>query len=221
MTDIPRVDAPVQNGTTNDSTPFTSLREFEIRVLDLQACHDATDSSIFPVTGRLRIVNLNDKPEFTTLSYTWGERTPSQKILCNGHSVKVPRNCWLALQDIRRQFGAITIWVDSICINQDDQEEKNVQIPLMDQIYTLAHTGYIWLGDGPKNFKTSIPRAMGYLAEGGLPFSFLINHTVDGVPTGHGMAFRLAVHLLLGVNTRNAHNIYADSLQEIIRSVWM
>lgn len=221
MTDISQVVAPVKTTITDSFTRYSSLHGFEIRVLDLQACDNTTDSSTALVTGRLRVVNLNEKPEFTTLSYTWGERRPSQTIICDGHSIKVPRNCWLALQDFRRQFGGITIWVDSICINQDDEEEKNVQIPLMGQIYASAHTGYIWLGDGPKNFKTSIPRAMRYIGKGGLPFSFLINRTIYGVPTGLGMAVRLALHLLGGVNTRNAHNIYADSLEEIIRSVWM
>lgn len=42
----------------------------------------------------------------------------------------------------------MTIWVDAICINQDDEDEKDHQIPLLDVIYSCATTVYIWLGAG-------------------------------------------------------------------------
>ncbi|KAK8245475.1 heterokaryon incompatibility protein-domain-containing protein [Phyllosticta capitalensis] len=40
------------------------------------------------------------------------------------------------------------IWVDAICMNQDDEEEKKKQIPLMEEIYTWAECTYVWLGSG-------------------------------------------------------------------------
>jgi hypothetical protein len=62
----------------------------------------------------------------------------------------ITKNCYDALCQIRNQFGAVTIWVDSICINQDDEEEKASEIPLMQDIYSQAESAYIWLGNGNK-----------------------------------------------------------------------
>jgi hypothetical protein len=62
--------------------------------------------------------------------------------------IAIPSNCHAALCQIRKHFGAVTIWTDSICINQADKLEKVDQIPLMKDIYTSAETVYIWLGDG-------------------------------------------------------------------------
>lgn len=39
------------------------------------------------------------------------------------------------------------LWIDAICINQEDTEEKNVQIKLMRRIYQEAETLLVWLGD--------------------------------------------------------------------------
>ncbi|KAJ4127728.1 hypothetical protein NW768_008000 [Fusarium equiseti] len=39
------------------------------------------------------------------------------------------------------------MWIDQICINQDDKFEKAQQIPLMSKIYTLATSTVIWLGE--------------------------------------------------------------------------
>ncbi|OQV07916.1 hypothetical protein CLAIMM_12270 [Cladophialophora immunda] len=56
-------------------------------------------------------------------------------------------------------LGSFTIWVDAICINQDDEAEKSRQIRLMSAIYRGATEVFIWLGDG--NERTN--RAMSYL----------------------------------------------------------
>jgi hypothetical protein len=44
----------------------------------------------------------------------------------------------------------MTIWVDSICINQEDEVEKSCQIPLVATIYSRAESVIIWLGAGTK-----------------------------------------------------------------------
>jgi len=53
----------------------------------------------------------------------------------------------------------VTIWVDSICINQDDEQERETQVSLMQEIYGSASLVYVWLGPGDRNSDN----AMGYL----------------------------------------------------------
>lgn len=75
----------------------------------------------------------------------------SPSISCNdGCPVAITSNCRDALLSLRDLAGneQLTIWVDSICINQQDDKEKEVQLPLMGNIYTFAETTYVWLGIG-------------------------------------------------------------------------
>ena len=120
-----------------------------IRLLDVQAPPSNSDQA--PLQGYLRVARLRDQPAFTTLSYVWGPKiSPSPKLSVLPHRIDlgIPESCFQALLHIRRKFGAVTIWVDSICINQDDHDEKISQIPLMQDIYSSAKVGYIWLGEG-------------------------------------------------------------------------
>lgn len=112
-----------------------------IRVLDLETTTDPGS----PLGGTLRVVSLNDQPHFSALSYVWGtDRTRS--ILCNGCTLPITRNCHDALLSMRASQKGTAIWVDAICINQKDDEEKAGQISLMQEIYTWAAAVFIWLG---------------------------------------------------------------------------
>jgi hypothetical protein len=112
-----------------------------IRVLDLEA-----HSKSGKLCGTLRVVRLSENPKFTTISYVWGSGT--SEISVNGHGLAITENCYNALTALRTQYGALTIWVDSICINQQDEAEKSDQIPLIEEIYAWAETVYIWFGNG-------------------------------------------------------------------------
>lgn len=85
------------------------------------------------------------------LSYAWGPTTsssPTITLLPYEVDLEITESCFQALWHIRKQYGAVKIWVDSVCINQDADDEKASQIPLMGDIYSSARIGYIWLGEG-------------------------------------------------------------------------
>lgn len=124
-----------------------------IRVLDLYSLKQSPDSDLH---GALRIVSLDDDPSFSSLSYTWqGEgsaiQTSNSKIICSNGTIEITQNCSNALIRLREIFGSLTIWVDSVCIDQSDEEEKRSQIPLMREIYGKARRVFIWLGEGNEN----------------------------------------------------------------------
>jgi Heterokaryon incompatibility protein (HET) len=140
--------------------PLSSNRKC-IRVIDIQ---NASENE--PIRGDLRIIDLERSPvePFTAISYVWGAYSnPSDAILCGDTPVKVTANCFSALRHLRKALGSLTIWVDAICINQKDDIEKSHQIPLMDQVYSLANAVYVWLGESNENSD----RAMDYLANAG------------------------------------------------------
>jgi hypothetical protein len=125
-----------------------------IRVLILDALEPGSGSDA-PVTGSLCIRAWAENPCFSALSYVWGKQDDSKfdtLTIRLGHtgciSLRVSPNCYQALTALRRHFGGIHIWVDAICINQADDDEKSKQINLMGDVYTWAQTVYVWLGPG-------------------------------------------------------------------------
>ncbi|KAM7192336.1 Heterokaryon incompatibility protein (HET) domain containing protein [Naviculisporaceae sp. PSN 640] len=100
-----------------------------------------------PVVCGLRIVSLQDRPTFEALSYVWGDAAIKRHISVNGHVFPVTANLAEALHALRhRKLKSRILWVDAICINQDDVAEKNIQVPLMSRIYSEAIRVVAWLG---------------------------------------------------------------------------
>jgi hypothetical protein len=122
----------------------------------------------------IKTLSLDEKPEYDALSYTWGNPIlvyqnegqakegakifdKSREIVCNGMPLTVTVNLHDALIAIRRVpldgFKGISgrpraenIWIDAICINQNDTAERNAQVAIMDQIYSAAQMTIAWLG---------------------------------------------------------------------------
>ncbi|KAJ5740799.1 heterokaryon incompatibility protein-domain-containing protein [Penicillium malachiteum] len=88
---------------------------------------------------------------YEALSYCWQSNVRSETVRLNGIPFSVTKNLHTALSYLRdRQLERI-LWIDAICINQDDSDEKSKQIPLMRMIYAQAGQVIVWLGDGTDN----------------------------------------------------------------------
>jgi hypothetical protein len=100
---------------------------------------------------RLFPANLDDKPSFTALSYVWGDQKNKRVVLVNKHPWKVTQNLFLAMMELR-ESKSITVWIDAICINQEDDDEKTWQVGLMRSIYQQASNVIAWLGPSEKKY---------------------------------------------------------------------
>ncbi|KAI0479752.1 HET-domain-containing protein [Xylaria cf. heliscus] len=100
-----------------------------------------------PIECRLIVRNLYDDGIPEALSYVWGMDTSRESILVDQKPFSVRRNLYEILGHLRRADATRTIWVDAICINQSDAEEKAYQVRLMRDIYSNAKDTIIWLGD--------------------------------------------------------------------------
>lgn len=126
----------------------------QIRVLDIQNDQLGHNPAI---SATVKCVSLLQKPRFAALSYVWVTfNTPHDTISCNSQQLPVTRNCVEALLALRKRNGSYTIWVDAVCINQNDNLEKESQIPLMGEIYSVADCVYLWLGPGTEASDTAI-----------------------------------------------------------------
>lgn len=145
-----------------------------IRLLHIQAVTEFGHDDE-PIICGLSPVNLDDRPVFHALSYVWGIKSVKPKVVhCNGSMVEVTDNCYSALLHIRKRYGSLRIWIDALCINQDDTREKESQIILMGQIYATSEQVIIWLGAGT----AASDRAMTYMSNTNvLETSFRAQHT--------------------------------------------
>ncbi|KAG9197097.1 hypothetical protein G6514_002276 [Epicoccum nigrum] len=82
---------------------------------------------------------------FAALSYVWGSIEDPACITIDQTKFWITRNLFNALKALRRPDKAISLWIDAICINQNDLQEKKVQIGLMRRIYRQAQkvTAYV------------------------------------------------------------------------------
>lgn len=134
------------------SLPLAS--ETDIRLMRIR---ETDDNSI---ACELRVVNLSTKPSYMALSYTWGPSTtkqetegvssiPTHAVNCNNHDILVTKNLHDYLRIVKNDQlpASQDLWVDMICIDQKNDEERTAQVNMMSQIYRNADFVTVWLGD--------------------------------------------------------------------------
>ena len=96
--------------------------------------------------------HVDDVPKYRALSYTWGSSSKTCGLVCNesGACLPIRSNLAAALDCLRKDSKTqkLALWVDAVCINQNDNDEKSFQLPLMRTIYREADAVMIWLGQG-------------------------------------------------------------------------
>ncbi|KAH7094642.1 heterokaryon incompatibility protein-domain-containing protein [Paraphoma chrysanthemicola] len=129
-----------------------SLGEDNIRILTLDP---GKMGSI--ITSRIQEASLLEPSPYNALSYCWGQEPAIQHILIDKELAFVKPNLFYALQRIRAlQTGPIRMWVDSICINQRNDKERNMQVRRMAKIYNGADAVFIWLGEEDATSKLAL-----------------------------------------------------------------
>jgi len=84
---------------------------------------------------------------YDALSYVWGNPNETLPIFIDGHVLDITASLHAALLRLRDHSLERIIWVDAICINQADEEEKGHQIQSMARIYGQANRVIVWLGE--------------------------------------------------------------------------
>jgi hypothetical protein len=133
-----------------------------------------------PVKCSICVIDLNDDTSYDALSYTWGdpctlylspnEISPQEAwsarpfdIEVDGKPVSVGANLYAALLAIRSHVthqddprvpnvpqSTGYFWIDALCINQKDLNEKSNQVMMMSRIYKQANLVFAWLGGGDR-----------------------------------------------------------------------
>lgn len=106
------------------------------------------------IHGQITRVSLNEQPAYTALSYTWKKpfddysdesTNPETHIEVSGKILRISTILEEALECLYRcKIGSV--WIDAICIDQDNQDERSEQISLMGILYSKAQKVIVWLG---------------------------------------------------------------------------
>jgi hypothetical protein len=134
------------------------------RLLDL---HPGDEGDRIKCTLRQAIRTTNvrwGRMCYSALSYTWGNEPAVIPITVNESTFFVTLNLATALQGLRNspEFGGKrTLWIDAICINQGDVNERNHQVAQMQEIYSGAQEVIVWLGPAD----STIELAMSFIRE--------------------------------------------------------
>lgn len=99
-----------------------------------------------PIRCTLHNVTIDTAKDYEALSYTWGKHSSTATIMVNEQPLRVRRNLINALFYLRRREQSRTLWIDAVCINQNNVNERNHQVQRMAQIFTRASTVLVWLG---------------------------------------------------------------------------
>lgn len=101
------------------------------------------------LTVTISHVRLDQHPSYRALSYTWGDVTTTRAVECNDGEgyIFITSTCELALRSLYRDDTQTPIWIDSVCINQNNTSERNQQLLLMSDIYRLASKVQVYLGE--------------------------------------------------------------------------
>ena len=126
--------------------PYRSLeRPNAIRLIRIPPALESDQ----PLRVSIYHTSLDDLPVYAALSYEWKNEKPCRLIDCNdSFSILVTSNCYNALKRLRGKKKTMILWVDAICINQTDTEERNSQVSMMIDIYRSARFTCVWLGKG-------------------------------------------------------------------------
>lgn len=92
---------------------------------------------------------------YDALSYVWGSREKMDEIICCNKVLSITANLAGALRGLRSTQEAGTVrrlWVDALCIDQDNSEEKNHQVKHLGRVYEGATEVIVWLGPDTEGF---------------------------------------------------------------------
>ncbi|KAL7807969.1 HET domain-containing protein [Trichoderma aethiopicum] len=91
-------------------------------------------------------LSRSDIDRYEALSYVWGDPSKRKSITVENRIFQATQNLEAALRNLRYRDRPRVLWIDAICINQNDVMERNTQVQQMDLIYKSSQRVVVWLG---------------------------------------------------------------------------
>lgn len=127
-----------------DEVPLSFGSSTNIRVIKILQVQPGLEH--YRIACKIDVVPMDAEVPYTAVSYMWGDATSTQDILVNGTPFPVRDNLYHLLMELTSTHHEGYLWIDALCINQNDITERNHQVALMGQIYSNAVHVIVWLG---------------------------------------------------------------------------
>lgn len=116
-----------------------------IRLLDVDVRKSWCGSQVI---CDFRTVPLDDLPEYTAISYCWGGQAEVARLQFSDgrHSLPLSQTLSDLFASLQKRSAKFTIWIDALCINQKDLEEKAAQVRRIGAVFSSAREVLLWLG---------------------------------------------------------------------------
>ncbi|KAI6762471.1 hypothetical protein HG530_008451 [Fusarium avenaceum] len=101
-------------------------------------------AQVFGLLIGLSLKITEARPLFVLLDLIFGPSPPEQSM--DFTTLRVTTNLESALRHLRIEKESRTLWIDALCIDQSNEDEKGAQVQRMNQIYANAASTTIWLG---------------------------------------------------------------------------
>ncbi|KAK4204702.1 heterokaryon incompatibility protein-domain-containing protein [Triangularia verruculosa] len=135
-----------ENGKITEPYQYTPLPDSTTNIRLLHLLPGSRQQGIECTLQAVPLASVTD--QYEALSYVWGDDASlTTPIQVNGGTAQIGKNLQKALLNLRLTDGPRVLWVDAICINQQDLDEKPGQINMMGQIYRNASRCVVWFGD--------------------------------------------------------------------------
>jgi hypothetical protein len=131
---------------------YTPIEDWQTRIIRLHAGSGSDNLQLDVVVAAITeapgvgLISEPGRVQYEALSYAWGDNTSTHSVTCNGISFTVTANLHEALVHLRKKDGIRFLWVDALCINQYDLEEKARQIQKLHTLFKRAEQVVVWLG---------------------------------------------------------------------------
>ncbi|KAI9695530.1 MAG: hypothetical protein M1820_008543 [Bogoriella megaspora] len=142
----------------NHYNPLPSRgKQSAIRLLNLEPGQTSD-----PIICQLGTVPLNedevarDHVTYDAVSYAWGLELPRHEITLGAWPVLVRDNLWQFLKQMRNSTEQAPLWIDALCIDQSNWDERASQVQVMDRIFRGARKTIVWLGEADDDGVTAM-----------------------------------------------------------------
>jgi hypothetical protein len=117
----------------------------EIRLITLRAGRFSDEIHVTLFTA---VLTEDSIPVYEALSYAWGSQEDPVDIVIGPRDKRlaVTRNLAEALPYLRYTDKPRVLWIDAICVNQQDSNERSRQVQRMPDVYSMAYRVIVWLG---------------------------------------------------------------------------
>ncbi|VUC29562.1 unnamed protein product [Clonostachys rosea] len=151
-------------------------------------------------------------PSFEALSYCWGDPEKIEEVRVEqGGVLHVTKNLSLALRHLRHEKSKTrTLWIDDLCINQADQNEKSMHVQWMGYVYQTAPRVVVFLGElGGRN-----AQAMDLLVEYGNSYTVNQKTSKINIKRGYEGSF------IRGTETPDLNQVQTNDINDLMSRPW-